>query len=103
MTEKINGQTFRPADTAGARRSEAVKPAGQTQGRAADKTSSADRVDITPSGLLLSKLEEIVQAAPVVDAERVAALKEAIASGTYEIDDRRIAERLLEFERDVLA
>jgi negative regulator of flagellin synthesis FlgM len=104
MTEKINGQGFRPADTAGARRSEATKPAGgQTQGRAAEKTSSADTVSITATALLMSKLEEIVQATPVVDSERVAALKDAIASGTYEIDDRRIADRLLKLERDVFA
>jgi negative regulator of flagellin synthesis FlgM len=52
--------------------------------------------------MLLSKLEELVQRAPVVDAERVAAFKDAIASGSYEIDDQQVADRLLKFERDVL-
>lgn len=105
MTEKINGQGFRPADTAGTRRSEAAKPAqaqAGNRGEAADKPSSGDTVSITQSGLLMSKLEELVQSAPVVDSERVAALKDAIASGSYEIDDRRVADRLLKFERDVL-
>jgi negative regulator of flagellin synthesis FlgM len=104
MTEKINGQGFRPADAAGTRRSEAVKPAGGQGGQrteAADK-AAGDVVSITQSGLLMSKLEELVQSTPVVDGERVAQLKDAIASGTYEIDDRRLAERLLKFERDVL-
>ena len=59
-------------------------------------------VSITQTALTLAKLEEVVQSAPVVDSERVAALKEAIASGTYEIDDQRVADRLLKFERDVL-
>ena len=59
-------------------------------------------MNITRSGLLMSKLEEIVQRAPVVDSERVAALKDAIALGTYEIDDQHIADQLLKFERDVL-
>jgi negative regulator of flagellin synthesis FlgM len=105
MTEKINGQGFRPADAAGTRRSEAVKPAGGQAGQrteAADKAAAGDVVSITQSGLLMSKLEELVQSTPVVDGERVAQLKDAIASGTYEIDDRRLAERLLKFERDVL-
>jgi len=50
----------------------------------------------------MSKLEEIVQRTPVVDADRVAAIKDAIASGNYEVDDQRVADRLLKFERDVL-
>jgi negative regulator of flagellin synthesis FlgM len=106
MTEKINGQGFRPTDTASTRRSEAAKaPSGQgTKGTgAADSSAGArDTVSITQSGMLLSKLEELVQRAPVVDAERVAALKDAIASGSYEIDDQRVADSMLRFERDVL-
>jgi len=103
MTDKINGQGFRPADTAGTRKSEAAKPAsshGERRTEAAGNASSADVVSITQSGLLMSKLEELVQGTPVVDSERVAALKDAVASGTYEIDDRRVAERLLKLERD---
>jgi negative regulator of flagellin synthesis FlgM len=106
MTEKINGQGFRPADTAGARRSDATKPAdSQGQSRAAATGQSAaarDTVRITQSGLLMSKLEELVQGTPVVDHERVAAIKDSLASGTYEIDDQQVADRLLRFERDVL-
>jgi negative regulator of flagellin synthesis FlgM len=49
----------------------------------------------------MAKLEEVVQSTPVVDSERVAALKEALASGTYEIDDQRIADRLLKLEREL--
>lgn len=106
MTEKINGQGFRPADAAGARRSEAAKSAGShaaSRSSGADKAAPKDTVSITQSGLLMSKLEEIVHGTPVVDSERVAALKDAIASGTYEIDDQRVADRLLRFERDVFA
>ena len=102
MTEKINGQGFRPSDTAGTRRSETARPAGtQGQGRAAaaDKAAKGETVSITQSGLLMSKLEDIVQSTPAVDSDRVAALKDSIASGTYEIDDRRTAERLLQLER----
>jgi negative regulator of flagellin synthesis FlgM len=104
MTEKINGQGFRPTDTAGTRRSETAKAASQqTQPHGADKPSSADTVSITHMALTLAKLEEVVQNAPVIDSERVAAFKDAIASGTYEIDDQRVADRLLKFERDVFA
>jgi negative regulator of flagellin synthesis FlgM len=106
MTEKINGQGFRPADTAGTRRSEATKVvSSQAQGRsaAAGKSAAAgDTVSITQSGLLMSKLEELVQNTPIVDQERVAAIKDSLASGTYEIDDQRVADKMLRFERNVL-
>ena len=106
MTEKINGQGFRPVDTAGTRRSEGTKAtSSQGQGRtaAAGKSAAAgDTVSITQSGLLMSKLEDLVQNTPIVDQERVAAIKEALASGTYEIDDQRVADKLLRFERNVL-
>jgi negative regulator of flagellin synthesis FlgM len=104
MTEKINGQGFRPSDTASTRRAESAKPAAH-EGKskaAAGQAATGDTVNITASGLLMSKLEEIVQRAPVVDADRVAAIKDAIASGSYEVDDQRVADRLLKFERDVL-
>ena len=58
MTEKINGQGFRPADGAGVRRSEAAKPAsahGQTRAGAADNSASGDTVNITQSGLLMAR------------------------------------------------
>ena len=106
MTEKINGQGFRPSDTAGTRRTETAKPAAREgNGSAAAAEPSAatgDTVNITASGLLLSKLEDIVHGTPVVGPERVAALKDAIASGSYRIDDQRVADRILRFERNVL-
>jgi negative regulator of flagellin synthesis FlgM len=106
MTERINGQGFRPADTAGTRRSEGTKPAAaESPSRSqpgATASSSSDTVSITDSALLLGKLEEVVQSTPVTDSARVAAIKNALASGSYEVDDRQVADKLLRFERDLL-
>lgn len=105
MTEKINGQGLRPTDTAAARRSEAARAVAHSRSDAAKAETPAakgDTVNITASALLMSKLEDAVQRAPVVDSARVAEIKERIAAGTYEFDDRRTADRLLKFERDVL-
>lgn len=101
MTEKINGQGFKATDTAGARRTEAAKPAAK-EGKAVaqDSAPAGDTVNITRSGLLMSKLEEIVQSTPSVDSQRIAAIKDALASGTYEIDDARVADRMLALERE---
>jgi negative regulator of flagellin synthesis FlgM len=105
MTERINGQGFRPADTAGARRPDAAKPAGGGAAESSSQSSSSapDTVNLTSSALLMSRLEQVVQNLPVADAERVRAIKDAIASGTYEIDDQSVADNLLRFERELLA
>jgi negative regulator of flagellin synthesis FlgM len=105
MTEKINGQGVRPSDTASTRRTETAKPTsghGKSAATAEPAAAAGDTVNITATGLALSRLEEIVQRAPIVDTERVAAIKDAIASGSYEVDARRVATALLAFERDVL-
>ncbi len=44
---------------------------------------------------LLTKAREAVAAAPEVRAERIAALKEAIAQGTYRVDSKQVALSLI--------
>jgi negative regulator of flagellin synthesis FlgM len=61
--------------------------------------TAGDTLTLTNSARTLQKIEEAVAKAPVVDAARVAAVKQAISSGTYQIDAGRIADKLLKFER----
>ena len=44
---------------------------------------------------LIAKVLEIIQQTPEVRPEKVAALQEAIAQGTYEIDTRALAKILI--------
>ena len=105
MTERINGQGLRPADAPGTRRADATKRSGGSSGdsSAAAPPSKSDQVNLTRSGVLMSKLEEIVQSSAAVDLDRVRAIKDALASGTYEIDDQRVADNMLRFDRELLA
>jgi negative regulator of flagellin synthesis FlgM len=108
MTERINGQGFRPTDTAGPRRTDGAKPAssgssGESSGAASAQQSSGDTVNLTRSGLLMSKLEELVHSLPAVDADRVRAIKEALASGSYDIDDQAVADNMIRFDRELVA
>jgi negative regulator of flagellin synthesis FlgM len=76
--------------------------ADKSQGEAATAGGSAstgDTVTLTDSARSLQKIEEAVAKAPVVDAQKVAAVKQAIGSGTYKIDAGRVAGKLLKFER----
>ena len=107
MTEKINGQGFRPTDV-GARRSDAAKSSTSTtsNSEAAAQQPVArtdDTVNLTRSGRLMVRLAELVQNAPSVDNQRVAAVKDAIASGTYHVDAQRVADRMLRMEQELLS
>lgn len=101
MTEKITGQGFRPVDAGAARRTE--KSDARTSGRPVQEVSAptGDTVNVERSELLLARLERALQAAPAVDAGRVQALKDAIASGAYEIDPAAIADKILRLEREI--
>jgi negative regulator of flagellin synthesis FlgM len=60
---------------------------------------STDHVTLTDSARSLQKIEEAIAKAPVVDSAKVAAIKQAVGSGTYQIDSGRVADKLLKFER----
>jgi negative regulator of flagellin synthesis FlgM len=88
-----------------------AKPAGSSSNAvAADKslgegstaaatTQTADHVTLTDSARRLQRIEEAVAKAPVVNADKVAAVKQAIGDGTYKIDAGRVADKLIKYER----
>lgn len=79
--------------------------AGSRPGNVAPRTGSsnpgADRVTLTDNARALLGLQPEGGSAAPLDEARIAALREAIASGRFEINAERIAESLLERERNV--
>lgn len=62
---------------------------------------AGDRVDVSAEAqrrAMIHKVVEVVTDAQEVDREKVAALKDAIAQGTYRPDSKKVAERLLQEE-----
>lgn len=98
MTNKIDGVGQRPVQVTGhdtksqAQRPETDKP---------QQESGADKVHLTDSAKQLRQLEEILSTQPTTDAKRVEQVKEAIASGDYEVNAERIAEKLLQLDREL--
>ena len=62
------------------------------------KSSATDTVSLSDNAVQLGKVELTVAAAPVIDAQRVEQLKQAIANGSYEVDAKEIADKLMQFE-----
>lgn len=56
-----------------------------------------DQVQLTPGSVSLRQLETGSQTPPI-DQAKVAALREAISAGTYQVDAERIARKMSDFE-----
>jgi negative regulator of flagellin synthesis FlgM len=101
VSDKISGiSTAEPvAKPAGSSGNSVVTDKSQGEGSAAAATVlTADHVTLTDSARSLQKIEEAVAKTPVVDADKVAAVKQAISAGTYKIDAGRIAGKMLKYE-----
>jgi negative regulator of flagellin synthesis FlgM len=102
VTDKISGySTAEPvAPIKGSNSSAVVADKSQGDSSSAPAASqTGDHVTLTDSARSLQKIEERVAKTPVVNAEKVAAVKHAISSGTYQVDAARVADKILKFER----
>jgi len=102
VTDKISGISIPEpvAKPAGSGSNGAVTDKSPAEGSAAASTAqTADHVTLTDSARSLQKIEEALAKTPVVNSDKVAAAKQAISSGTYQVDAGRVAGKLLQYER----
>lgn len=64
-----------------------------------NESSRSDTVSLTDAAELLQSLQKIVADAPIVDQSKVDAIRAAIADGSYTIDATKVAQNLLNSER----
>lgn len=101
VTEKISGfSAAEPvAPVKGSNSNSAVTEKQNDAAAAkAPAANSGDQVTLTNSARSLQKLEEAVAKTPVVNSAKVAAVKQSVNAGTYQVDAGRVADKLLKFE-----
>ena len=54
-----------------------------------------DRVDLSPSAKMIKKIEAAALSAPDTRADKVAALKKKVESGTYQVNSDELAGKML--------
>jgi negative regulator of flagellin synthesis FlgM len=101
VSSKINGyapaEPLLPLKGSNGNGAVADKPPGDA--KPVPGAQTGDQVTLTDSARQLQKIEAAVAKAPVVDAAKVASVKQAVQNGTYQIDPSRVADKLLQYER----
>jgi negative regulator of flagellin synthesis FlgM len=100
VTDKISGLSA-AEPVAPPKGSSSNAAVAEKQGETAETSaaaSSGDQLTLTSSARSLQKLEETIAQAPVVNSSKVAAVKQAISSGTYQVNSSSVANKLLQFE-----
>ena len=105
MTDKISA--FSTADPVAALKGSngngvvTDKSQGENSAASAPAPQAGDTVTLTNSARSLQLIESAVANAPVVNTAKVAAVKQAINSGTYQVNAGQVADKMLQFEREL--
>ncbi len=85
-------------------------PSGESRPRPAKSGTSGsatapsgDKVELSSLSSRMQEVEAALANMPVVDAERVAEIKQAIAEGRFKVDADKVADGLVESVRQMLA
>jgi negative regulator of flagellin synthesis FlgM len=103
MTDPIRG-ILGPGETAGI-----LSPGGAKTGQAAGGAASAggaaaaDSANVSQTQSLLETINATVAAVPTVNQNQVAALRHAIANGSYQINPQQVAKQILSSEQALIA
>ncbi|MEH6504095.1 MAG: flagellar biosynthesis anti-sigma factor FlgM [Cycloclasticus sp.] len=94
MSIKIKGTSNKLSQTGSSKTAGSGKnakpPAATSPG-----VSSDDRVDLTETASRLQQIEQALSNIPIVDDARVESVSQSIKSGEYQIDNEKIAERII--------
>jgi negative regulator of flagellin synthesis FlgM len=102
VTTRIKGTDTSAVDAGTSRPLERVRraaPAGSTS--SSTPSAPTESVNITDTARRLAALQETIALMPDIDAARVTELRQAIERGQYHADPEKIADRLLQLERDL--
>jgi negative regulator of flagellin synthesis FlgM len=72
--------------------------AARAPARAERPAPADDRLSLTGTAALLARAASSLERIPVVNLARVSHVRESLVQGTYEMNPRRIAEKLMRFE-----
>jgi negative regulator of flagellin synthesis FlgM len=100
VSTKIGGFDTGPVQVSTGRAVKRASDASRSNSGGGAAASTGD-AHITDSAKNLAELEQVVQSLPAVDDLRVSEISGRIQNGSYQINSERIADKLLQSERDL--
>ncbi len=97
MTDKINSVNG-PLNGANIQSTNKSGKGNESSKAVPTANAGTAQVDIS-SAQTLEKIRESLASQPVVDRQKVDAIKQALQDGTYKINSENIAAKLIEFEK----
>lgn len=75
--------------------------ASSTSSAARSQSSQQDAVSLSTQGKAIGEMHSEMAATPSFDTAKVAAIKEAIANGSYVVDAEKLADNMIKFEKEL--
>ena len=99
MSIEINGSQGRPpADVGDTRKATEQSAKAPTPSSPPPSGSSSDKLSLTSTAVQLRALEDQIAELPVVNTQRVEEVQRSLATGSFQIDPARVADKMLQFE-----
>jgi len=89
------------AGTGGGQAADKVSVGASTAATAAPAAAASDTATFTGSARTLQKLGEALANTPVVNNEKVSAIKEAVQNGSYRVNAGSVADKLLQYDSEL--
>ena len=102
MSEINNIKTSTQSGLNSARISEGGSRDGDKSQSVQAVSQKSDTVSLTSEATQLQSLQKTIEDTPVVNSERVEALRAAIADGSYTVDASELAQNIVDFETQLL-
>jgi negative regulator of flagellin synthesis FlgM len=105
VPNKITG--YSPSDAAtlagagGGQAAEKVSGGASTAAAPAAAAAATDTATFTGPARTLQKLNEAIASAPVVNTDKVSAIKEAVQNGTYRVNAASVTDKLLQHDSEL--
>jgi len=98
----INNNTAQTKRTAEHKHVKIIHSDSTGSAQQSSQTSAVqDSVNLTDSAMRIKALEETINRLPIIDTQKVEQIKNSITDGTFEFNSERIAEKMLNFEKEL--
>ena len=99
MSIDIKGLNNGPINNQGSSKPASAVNSNAHSQSASTNSAGSDRVSLTASAAQLGALEDQISSLPIVDTNRVAETRHALATGAHQVDPNSTADGLLATER----